>query len=68
MLEDWGTMTHLCIYAMLLLCAKWWAFEITIVLSGIIGVNALAAQTIVFNIALSIYSVSSINQQEVEEP
>ncbi len=58
MLEDWGTMTRLCSYGMLMTCAEWWAFELTILLSGLIGINALAAQTIVFNIDLIVASVS----------
>jgi len=32
------------------MCAEWWAFEIVVVLSGIMGVKELAAMVVIINL------------------
>ena len=57
-LEEWGVMLKLAVYGLLLTCFEWWAFEVTIILSGILGTTQLAAQSIVFNIDIIVYSLA----------
>ena len=40
-----------------MICSEWWAFEIVAVLSGIIGVQALAANTIFIQVLATIFMV-----------
>ena len=57
MLQDWGTLGRLCFFGMLMFCAEWWAFQVTVILSGLLGTRALAAQTIVFTIDQMLFGV-----------
>ena len=41
----------------LMMCAEWWAFELVVLLAGIISVTALAAQTVCFTITSFLYMV-----------
>ena len=40
-----------------MICSEWWSFEIVAVLSGIIGVQALAANTIFIQVLATIFMV-----------
>ena len=57
-LQDWWPIAKLGTYGLLLNCFEWWAFEITLYLSGILGGTQLAAQSIVFNLDVMLYSVA----------
>ncbi|XP_072287637.1 multidrug and toxin extrusion protein 1-like [Pyxicephalus adspersus] len=46
--EDLGSFTRLAIPSMLMLCIEWWTFEIGIILSGILSVEDLGAQSIIY--------------------
>ena len=41
----------------MMLCSEWWAFEIIAVMAGIIGVQALAANTIYVQIFATIFMI-----------
>lgn len=41
----------------MMLCFEWWAFEILAVISGWIGVQALAAEVIIINIVSFIFMI-----------
>ncbi|XP_063792140.1 multidrug and toxin extrusion protein 1-like isoform X2 [Pseudophryne corroboree] len=55
--EDWGSFTRLAIPSMLMVCVEWWAFEIGIILSGVLGVEDLGAQSIIYQMASLIFMV-----------
>ncbi|XP_006872525.1 PREDICTED: multidrug and toxin extrusion protein 1-like [Chrysochloris asiatica] len=57
-LEDWASFLHLAIPSMLMLCIKWWAYEIGSFLSGILGMVELGAQSVVYELAAIVYMVS----------
>ncbi|XP_075041570.1 multidrug and toxin extrusion protein 1-like [Mixophyes fleayi] len=55
--EDWGSFIRLAIPSMLMLCIEWWAFEIGIILSGILGVEDLGAQSVIYQLATIFFMV-----------
>ncbi|KAM9327259.1 multidrug and toxin extrusion protein 1-like [Gastrophryne carolinensis] len=55
--DDWGSFTRLAIPSMLMLCIEWWAYEIGIILAGVLSVEDLGAQSIVYQMANLIYLV-----------
>lgn len=55
--EDWGSFIRLAIPSMLMVCIEWWAFEIGIILSGILSVEDLGAQTIIYQMATIVFMV-----------
>ncbi|XP_056397079.1 multidrug and toxin extrusion protein 1-like isoform X2 [Hyla sarda] len=55
--ENWGSFTRLAIPSMLMVCIEWWAFEIGIILSGVLGVEDLGAQTIIYQMANIVFMV-----------
>ncbi|XP_077331950.1 multidrug and toxin extrusion protein 1-like isoform X2 [Lithobates pipiens] len=55
--DDWGSFTQLAIPSMLMLCIEWWTFEIGIILAGILGVEDLGAQSIVYQMANIVFMV-----------
>ncbi|XP_075690668.1 multidrug and toxin extrusion protein 1-like [Rhinoderma darwinii] len=55
--EDWGSFIHLAIPSMLMVCIEWWAFEIGIILSGVLGMEDLGAQTIIYQMASIVFMV-----------
>ena len=57
MLEDWGEFTKLGVFGIFMVCLEWLAFEVTIMLSGILGNTQLAAQGVVFNTDTFFFSV-----------
>ena len=44
--------------SIIILCAEWWAFEIFTLMAGMIGVVALACNTIIFSIAVTCFMVA----------
>lgn len=46
----WGEFAKLMIPGMLMMCLEWWAFEIGIFLTGLLGKTDLGAQSVVLNI------------------
>ncbi|KAM4019114.1 multidrug and toxin extrusion protein 1-like [Anomaloglossus baeobatrachus] len=56
--EDWGPFIRLAIPSMLVVCIEWWTFEIGIIVSGVLGVEDLGAQTIVYQMANIVFMVS----------
>ncbi|XP_073496627.1 multidrug and toxin extrusion protein 1-like isoform X2 [Phyllobates terribilis] len=55
--EDWGPFIRLAIPSMLMVCAEWWAFEIGIILSGVLSMEDLGAQTIIYQMAVIAFMV-----------
>ncbi|KAG9468324.1 hypothetical protein GDO78_022968 [Eleutherodactylus coqui] len=55
--EDWGSFIRLAIPSMLMVCIEWWAFEIGIILSGVLSVEDLGAQTIIYQMATIFFMV-----------
>ncbi|KAM3910867.1 multidrug and toxin extrusion protein 1-like isoform 2-T3 [Leptodactylus fuscus] len=55
--EDWGPFIRLAIPSMLMVCIEWWAYEIGIILSGILSVEDLGAQTIIYQMANIVFMV-----------
>lgn len=49
--------TKLGLYGIFMVCLEWAAFEVTILLAGILGTTQLAAQGVVFNIDAFFFSV-----------
>ncbi|KAM4844365.1 multidrug and toxin extrusion protein 1-like [Thomomys bottae] len=56
-LQDWASFLHLAIPSMLMLCIEWWAYEIGSVLSGVLGMVELGAQSIVYELAVIMYMI-----------
>ena len=48
---NWCEYLKVSIPCTVMLCAEWYAFEIVTVLAGVLGVNEIACQTVVFSIA-----------------
>ncbi|XP_073414373.1 multidrug and toxin extrusion protein 1-like isoform X2 [Dendrobates tinctorius] len=55
--EDWGPFIRLAIPSMLMVCIEWWAFEIGTILSGILSMEDLGAQTIIYQLAIIAFMV-----------
>ncbi|XP_069603858.1 multidrug and toxin extrusion protein 1-like isoform X4 [Ranitomeya imitator] len=55
--EDWGPFIRLAIPSMLMVCAEWWAFEIGTILSGVLSMEDLGAQTITYQLAIIVFMV-----------
>ncbi|KAM5146651.1 multidrug and toxin extrusion protein 1-like isoform 1-T3 [Mantella aurantiaca] len=55
--EEWGAFIRLAIPSMLMLCIEWWTFEIGIILAGVLGVEDLGAQSIIYQIANIVFMV-----------
>ena len=49
---QWGVYLTLAIPATFMICFEWWSFEILFIISGLLGVDALAANVILMNIML----------------
>uniref|UniRef100_A0A3P8W959 Multidrug and toxin extrusion protein n=1 Tax=Cynoglossus semilaevis TaxID=244447 RepID=A0A3P8W959_CYNSE len=54
-LQEWGPFIRLAIPSMLMLCLEWWMFEIGGFLSGVISETELAAQSIIYQMAVIAY-------------
>src|SRR5690606_30409000 len=46
-LYDWGVFVRLAIPGMAMICIEWWSFEVSSLLSGLLGTAELAAQGII---------------------
>ncbi|KAI0226915.1 Multidrug and toxin extrusion protein 1 [Lamellibrachia satsuma] len=46
----WGYFAKLAFLGLLMVCFEWWAFEVTVVMAGILGNTDLGAQTIMLNL------------------
>ncbi|XP_018422770.1 PREDICTED: multidrug and toxin extrusion protein 1-like [Nanorana parkeri] len=55
--EEWGSFTRLAIPSMLMLCIEWWTFEIGIIMAGVLGVEDLGAQSIIYQMANIVFMV-----------
>ncbi|XP_040486052.1 multidrug and toxin extrusion protein 1 [Ursus maritimus] len=58
-LEDWTSFFNLAIPGMLMLCMEWWAYEIGNLLSGILGVVELGAQSVVYELTVILFLIPS---------
>ncbi|XP_029784227.1 multidrug and toxin extrusion protein 1-like [Suricata suricatta] len=58
-LQDWASFFSLAIPGMLMLCIEWWAYEIGNLLSGILGIVELGAQSVVYQLTVILYMVPS---------
>jgi multidrug resistance protein, MATE family len=56
-LHGLGTWMRLAVPGALMTCSSWWAFEINIIVAGIVGPQPLAAMSVIFNVMVLIYSV-----------
>ena len=56
--SGWGEYLRFGVPATVMLCAEWWAFEILILLSGIIGVQEQAVLVIQFTIMCMTYMIN----------
>ncbi|XP_039083275.1 multidrug and toxin extrusion protein 1-like isoform X2 [Hyaena hyaena] len=58
-LQDWASFFSLAIPSMLMLCIEWWAYEIGSLLSGILGMVELGAQSVVYELTIILYMIPS---------
>uniref|UniRef100_A0A8C0L6U0 Multidrug and toxin extrusion protein n=1 Tax=Canis lupus dingo TaxID=286419 RepID=A0A8C0L6U0_CANLU len=58
-LQDWASFFNLAIPSMLMLCMEWWAYEIGSLLSGILGMVELGAQSVVYELTVILYMIPS---------
>nr|XP_035929365.1 multidrug and toxin extrusion protein 1-like isoform X1 [Halichoerus grypus] len=56
-LQDWASFFSLAIPGMLMLCMEWWAYEIGSLLSGILGMVELGAQSVVYELTVILYMI-----------
>jgi len=47
-IQDLGSFTTLGLPSLLLLCLQFWSYEFTVFICGIIGVNELSSQVVIF--------------------
>lgn len=55
--EDVGEYLKIGISGMLMLCFEWWAFELLAIFSGLLSVEALAAEVVVINLVTFIFMI-----------
>ncbi|XP_068105937.1 multidrug and toxin extrusion protein 1-like isoform X1 [Hyperolius riggenbachi] len=55
--EEWGAFIRLAIPSMFMLCIEWWTFEIGIILAGVLSVEDLGGQSIIFQVANIVFMV-----------
>lgn len=60
-LQEWGPFIHLAIPSMLMLCLEWWLFEVGGFLAGVISEAELGSQSIVYELTVVAYMVTSLN-------
>lgn len=56
-LQDWWGYLKIGVPGALMLCFEWWCFELLALLSGILGVDELAAEVVIINIITFIFMV-----------
>ena len=55
--RGWGLYLKVCIPSTAMLCAEWWAFEVLILMAGILGVIDLAAMALCLNVHALLFRV-----------
>ena len=55
--KSWWPYLKISLPATIMLCSEWWAFEILIVLAGMLGVNELASQIIVITVSALLFMI-----------
>ena len=58
-LDGWGEYLRLAIPGMCMICLEWWAFEIGMVTTGLLGKDYLAANTLCLNFGAYSYLILS---------
>ena len=53
-LTGWGEYLKISLPSTIMICAEFWAFEILVVMAGIIGVTEQSAQTLVYSLATTV--------------
>uniref|UniRef100_A0A8D0GUF7 Multidrug and toxin extrusion protein n=1 Tax=Sphenodon punctatus TaxID=8508 RepID=A0A8D0GUF7_SPHPU len=56
-LQEWDTFTSLAVPSMLMICIEWWAYEIGSFLIGLLSVEDLSAQSIIYEVSVFSYMV-----------
>ena len=59
----WGGYFRLSIPSTVMTCSEWWAFEIMVILAGILGITEQAVNVILFNIIAVLY-MAPVGMQE----
>ncbi|XP_074244371.1 multidrug and toxin extrusion protein 2 isoform X7 [Saimiri boliviensis] len=54
-LQDWGPFFSLAVPSMLMICIEWWAYEIGSFLMGLLSVEDLSAQAVIYEVATVTY-------------
>ncbi|XP_031610020.2 multidrug and toxin extrusion protein 1-like isoform X1 [Oreochromis aureus] len=54
-LQEWGSFFHLALPSMLMQCLEWWLYEIAGFLAGVISETELAAQSVVYEVAVVVF-------------
>ena len=57
--RGWGMYLHFTAPSVVMMCAEYWAIEVLALLSGILGVEQLAAQTIIIQINNLLYMIAA---------
>ena len=55
--RSWSEYFRLSVPATVMICAEWWAFEIVVILSGILGVVEQGSTVILFNVCAQMYMI-----------
>nr|XP_010338221.1 multidrug and toxin extrusion protein 2 isoform X2 [Saimiri boliviensis boliviensis] len=56
-LQDWGPFFSLAVPSMLMICIEWWAYEIGSFLMGLLSVEDLSAQAVIYEVATVTYMI-----------
>uniref|UniRef100_A0A2K5SIX2 Multidrug and toxin extrusion protein n=1 Tax=Cebus imitator TaxID=2715852 RepID=A0A2K5SIX2_CEBIM len=56
-LQDWGPFFSLAVPSMLMVCIEWWAYEVGSFLMGLLSVEDLSAQAVIYEVATVTYMV-----------
>ncbi|XP_030078258.1 multidrug and toxin extrusion protein 1 isoform X2 [Microcaecilia unicolor] len=59
-LQEWGVFVHFAFYGMLMMCLKWWTFEIGTFLTGQLGLVELGAQAVMYQFYFLAFLVPSV--------
>nr|XP_012327495.1 multidrug and toxin extrusion protein 2 isoform X3 [Aotus nancymaae] len=56
-LQDWGPFFSLAVPSMLMICIEWWAYEVGSFLMGLLSVEDLSAQAVIYEVATVTYMI-----------
>uniref|UniRef100_F6RWU8 Multidrug and toxin extrusion protein n=1 Tax=Xenopus tropicalis TaxID=8364 RepID=F6RWU8_XENTR len=56
-LQDWSSFISLAIPSMLMVCIEWWTYEIGNLMSGLLGVVELGAQSVIYQVVTTAYMI-----------